>query len=94
MIRVKDIHTIKTIISPIARTYGVKRVYLFDSYAKVTTEGLEASEKGLLITDENGMTTRAGVFAAGDVVHGPKTVVHAVEAAKKAAAAMMKYMES
>ena len=39
------------------------------------------------------MTTREGVFAAGDVVHGSKTVVHAVEEAKKAAAAMMAYME-
>ncbi len=40
------------------------------------------------------MTTRKGVFAAGDVVHGSKTVVHAVEEAKKAAGAMMNYMES
>lgn len=58
-----------------------------------TTEGLEGSEKGLLIVDENGMTTREGVFAAGDVVHGSKTVVHAVESAKIAAEAMIRYME-
>ena len=39
------------------------------------------------------MTTRPGVFAAGDVVHGSLTVAHAVEGAKKAADAMMRYME-
>lgn len=59
-----------------------------------TTAGLEGSDKGLLIVDENNMTTRAGVFAAGDVVHGSKTVVHAVESAKRAAAGMIRYMES
>ena len=58
-----------------------------------TTHGLEANERGLLIVDENNMTTRAGVFAAGDVVHGSLTVVHAVEDAKNAARAMMRYME-
>ena len=58
-----------------------------------TTHGLKASERGLLIVDENSMTTRPGVFAAGDVVHGSLTVAHAVEGAKKAADAMMRYME-
>lgn len=58
-----------------------------------TTDDLKAGENGLLIVDENCMTTKPGVFAAGDVVHGPKTVVHAVEGAKRAALAMMKYME-
>ena len=58
-----------------------------------TTEGLDASERGLLIIDDNYMTTRPGVFAAGDVVTGAKTVVHAVDGAKKAAEAMVRYME-
>lgn len=59
-----------------------------------TTTGLEAeSDTRVLIVDENSMTTRPGVFAAGDVVTGAKTVVHAVEGAKKAAAAMAAYME-
>ena len=39
------------------------------------------------------MTTRPGVFAAGDVVHGSLTVVHAVNDAKNAARAMIEYME-
>ena len=59
-----------------------------------TTLGLESSEKGLLIVDENYMTTKEGVFAAGDVITGSKTVVHAVDGAKKAAEAMMHYMEN
>ena len=59
-----------------------------------TTSGLTAAENGLLIVDENYMTTREGVFAAGDVVTGAKTVVHAVEGAKKAAEAMINYMNS
>ena len=59
-----------------------------------TTHDLDTNERGLLITDENCMTTRPGVFSAGDVVQGPRTVVHAVEEAKHAAAAMMRYMEA
>ena len=59
-----------------------------------TTVGLNANERGLLIVDENNMTTRPGVFAAGDVVHGSLTVVHAVNNAKNAAAGMMRYMEN
>ena len=58
-----------------------------------TTEGLEGTEKGLLRVDENYMTTREGVFGAGDVITGAKTVVHAVNDAKKAADAMVRYME-
>ena len=59
----------------------------------LTTHGLEGNEKGLLITDENGMTTRPGVFAAGDVVHGSRTVVSAADEAKRTAEAMIAYME-
>lgn len=59
-----------------------------------TTDGLEAAENGVLIVDDNYMTTRPGVFAAGDVVTGAKTVVHAVDGAKKAAEAMIRYMET
>ncbi len=59
----------------------------------LSTEQLEGTARGLLIVDERNMTTREGVFSAGDVVTGPLTVVHAVEAAKKTAVAMMQYME-
>lgn len=59
----------------------------------LTTDKLESSDKGLLLIDKNCMTTHPGVFAAGDVVHGAKTVVHAVEEAKRAANAMICYMK-
>lgn len=57
-----------------------------------TTEGLEGDERGLLVVDEQGATTVPGVYAAGDVVTGPKTVVHAVEAAKRAADGILSYL--
>lgn len=59
-----------------------------------TTNGLEGNERGLLVTDDSCMTTVPGVFAAGDVVHGSNTVVAAVDEAKRAAQAMIDYMEN
>jgi glutamate synthase (NADPH/NADH) small chain len=47
--------------------------------------------RGLFVVDDNGMTNIPGVFAAGDVVSGPKTVVEAVAHTKKVAEQMMKY---
>ena len=47
--------------------------------------------RGLFVVDESGMTNIPGVFAAGDVVSGPKTVVEAVAHTKKVAEQMMKY---
>ena len=57
-----------------------------------TSKGLEANDRGLLITDDNGATTRDGVFASGDVVRGAKTVVEAVRYSKMVAQAMDEYM--
>ena len=47
--------------------------------------------RGLFVVDENGMTNIPGVFAAGDVVSGPKTVVEAVAYTKKVSEQMIKY---
>lgn len=58
-----------------------------------TTEGLETNRKGCLIVDENEMTTRDGVFAGGDAVTGAATVISAMGAGKKAAAAMDQYIQ-
>jgi glutamate synthase (NADPH/NADH) small chain len=58
----------------------------------LTTKGLVPTDRGTLMVDEDGMTTVRGVFAAGDVVAGPKTVVHAVDGAKRAAEGMLRYM--
>lgn len=57
-----------------------------------TTEGLKPSKNGLLLTDEKGETTHPGVFAAGDVVLGARTVVEAVNYAKKVARSMDEYV--
>ena len=59
-----------------------------------TTAGLQANERGLLVTNEQGETTRSGVFASGDVVLGAKTVVEAVKYSKEVADAMDAYMQS
>ena len=59
-----------------------------------TTEGLKAAPSGLLLTDAHGETTFPGVFAAGDVVLGAKTVVDAVSYSKQAAAYMDEYLRS
>lgn len=59
-----------------------------------TTEGLKASQSGLLMTDEEGRTTIPGVFASGDVVLGARTVVEAVAYSKTVAHAMDEYMKS
>ena len=57
-----------------------------------TTQGIDVNEKGLVITDETGSTTRRGIFASGDVVKGAKTVVEAVRYSKMVADAMDEYM--
>ena len=57
-----------------------------------TTPGLETNRKGCLIVNEDEMTTREGVFAGGDAVTGAATVILAMGAGKKAAAAIHNYL--
>ena len=59
---------------------------------RTTTPGLETNRKGCLIVNENEMTTRDGVFAGGDAVTGAATVILAMGAGKKAAAAIHNYL--
>ncbi|MGX8852911.1 NADPH-dependent glutamate synthase [Amedibacillus sp. YH-ame10] len=59
-----------------------------------TTENLETNRKGCIVADENGKTTREGVFAGGDAVTGAATVILAMGAGKKAAAAMDDYIQN
>lgn len=59
-----------------------------------TTEGLETNRKGCLIADDNGATTREGVFAGGDAVTGAATVILAMGAGKTAAAAIDDYIQN
>ena len=60
----------------------------------LTTPGLQGNDKGLLITEETGMTTVEGLFAAGDVVSGANTLVHAVAKAKIVAEKMDEYIQN
>ncbi|SDK48178.1 glutamate synthase (NADPH/NADH) small chain [Maridesulfovibrio ferrireducens] len=55
--------------------------------------GLEVGKTGLVITDEEGRTTREGVFASGDVVTGARTVVEAVNCSKRSAQSILEYIE-
>lgn len=61
-----------------------------------TTTGIEVDEKGYVIVGERpyGMTTRRGVFAGGDVVHRPQTVVLAMKAAKEVARGIAQYVDA
>ena len=52
---------------------------------------IETNLRGLFVVDENGMTNIPGVFAAGDVVSGPRTVVQAVAHTKMVSEQIIKY---
>jgi len=57
----------------------------------VSAGGVQLSQRGLMQVDEFGRTSQQGVFAAGDVVSGPRTVVEAVACAKKTARMIAQY---
>ena len=61
-----------------------------------STKGIEIDDKGYVIVKDHPacMTTRAGVFAAGDVVHRPQTVVMAMKAGKEAAKGIAQYVDA
>lgn len=61
---------------------------------KSTTKGLDTNRRGCLVADEDGRTTRAGVFAGGDAVTGAATVILAMGAGRKAARAIDEYVKS
>ncbi|MBQ7027070.1 MAG: NADPH-dependent glutamate synthase [Ruminococcus sp.] len=59
---------------------------------KSTTSGLDTQKWGGIIADDAGLTSKEGVYAGGDAVTGAATVILAMGAGKKAAAAMDEYM--
>ncbi|MDF2613733.1 MAG: glutamate synthase homotetrameric [Clostridia bacterium] len=60
-----------------------------------TTKGLSTNKRGCIITEEEtNLTTREGVYAGGDAVTGAATVILAMGAGKKAAAAMDEYIRN
>ena len=59
---------------------------------KSTTKGLEINRKGGIIVNEDGLTSREGVYAGGDAVTGAATVILAMGAGKTAAKAIDEYL--
>lgn len=61
-----------------------------------TTKGIEVDDSGYVLTRETpcGMTSRKGVFAGGDVVNRPSTVVLAMRDAKKVAEGIAQYVDA
>ena len=61
---------------------------------KTTTKGLETNRRGCIVTNEQGATSREGVFAGGDAVTGAATVILAMGAGRTAAKAIDEYIKS
>ncbi|MBP3873345.1 MAG: FAD-dependent oxidoreductase, partial [Lachnospiraceae bacterium] len=59
---------------------------------KSTTKGLEVNDHGGIIVNEDGLTSREGVYAGGDAVTGAATVISAMGAGKVAAKAIDEYL--
>ena len=60
---------------------------------KSTTKGLDTTRRGCIVADEEGRTSRPGVFAGGDAVTGAATVILAMGAGRKAAKAIDDYLK-
>lgn len=58
------------------------------------TNEIEVNKWGGVILDENGMTTRPGVFAGGDAFRGPSLVSQAAHDGRRAAEGIHRYLES
>lgn len=61
---------------------------------KSTTEGLVVNERGGIIVNEGGLTSREGVYAGGDAVTGAATVISAMGAGKIAAKSIDEYLSA
>jgi NADPH-dependent glutamate synthase beta chain and related oxidoreductases len=61
-----------------------------------TTTGIDINEAGYVVIKEKpyGMTTRKGIFAGGDVVHTPQTVVLAMKEAKNVAKGIAQFVDA
>jgi glutamate synthase (NADPH/NADH) small chain len=62
--------------------------------ADMKISGIQLTQRGLLDVNEYGETKTPGVFAAGDIVSGPKTVIEAVAFTKKVFEKMEEYLKN
>ncbi len=62
--------------------------------ADMKAAGVKLTQRGLFDVNDCGETDMPGVFAAGDIVSGPKTVIEAVAFTKKVFAKMEEYLNS
>ena len=58
-----------------------------------TTPGLDTSKRGTVVTNDRQATSRAGIFAGGDLSRGGATVILAMRDGKQAAAAIHDYIQ-
>ncbi len=71
----------------------IPAVSQYADFPFIPTENVGLTPWGTFTIDENTMmTTMKGVFAGGDVVRGPDTVIQAIADGKKAAIAIDKYL--
>ena len=61
---------------------------------KNTTEGLIVNERGCIVANDLGKTSKEGVYAGGDAVTGAATVILAMGAGKQAANAIDEYIKN
>jgi glutamate synthase (NADPH/NADH) small chain len=59
---------------------------------QATTPGLNTSKRGTVVTNDVQATSRAGIFAGGDLSRGGATVILAMRDGKTAAAAIHAYL--
>jgi NADH-quinone oxidoreductase subunit F len=76
-----------TLIVAISEDAGI------DSISPARSSGIEITKSNTVRVDPKSLlTNRPGVFAAGDVVTGPNTVVEAIAAGKKAAVMISRWL--
>ena len=61
---------------------------------KSTVKGLEVNSHGGIVVNEDGLTSREGIYAGGDAVTGSSTVISAMGAGKTAAKAIDEYIRN
>jgi NADPH-dependent glutamate synthase beta subunit-like oxidoreductase len=58
----------------------------------INPKDFKLSKWNTFVVDENGMTTVKGIFAGGDCVNGPSTIVEAMASARKSADGIHRYI--